>query len=76
MRDCGWLDENATIKVGQHHLGASLRAIGAKNAEVHGANGLDSWVNDTTGLLQNVATHLRGFFVANWKAIGQNLQNG
>jgi hypothetical protein len=58
VRDCGRLDENATVEVSQHDLGASLGTIDAKEAEVLRANGLDSWVNDTTRLLQLVATRV------------------
>jgi hypothetical protein len=43
MRGCGRLDENTAAEVGKHDLGASLGAIDAERAEVHGADGLDSW---------------------------------
>ena len=56
MRDSSRLDENATVEVGQHDLGASLGTIDAEEAEVLGANGLDSWVYNSTRLLRNVAT--------------------
>jgi hypothetical protein len=62
MRDCGRLDENATVEVSEHDLGASLGTIDAKDAEMLGANGLDPWVNDTTGLLQSVTTRLAALF--------------
>jgi len=56
MADRYRLDENATVEVSEHDLGASLGTIHAKQAEVLGANGVDSWVNDATRLLQNAAT--------------------
>jgi ribonucleotide reductase alpha subunit len=58
MCDRRRLDAITTVQVGGHVLGASLGAIDAEEAEVRGANGLDSWVNDTTRLLQNVTTRL------------------
>ena len=54
MRDCGRFDENATVEVSEHDLGASVRTIHAKDAKVPGTDGLDSQVNDTTWLLQSV----------------------
>jgi hypothetical protein len=58
MRDCARLDENAAVEVSEHDLGARLGTIHAKDAKVLGTDGLDSWVNDTTRLLQSVTTRL------------------
>ena len=58
MLDRGRLDENAAVEVGQHDFGASLGAIDAEKAEVLRADGLNSWMNDSPRLMENVRTCL------------------